>query len=117
MNIGIILPCYNIEEQINLLEVLTFLNTNSQLYFCFVNNGSSDKSLEMLEHLKKKSLVAISVLDIKRKKNMTNAIKAGVRFLNAKEDFDELFSVVLDFRLNLETLNKIVAKKVLTISK
>lgn len=73
MKIGIILPCYNIEQKINLSNILTVLSFKTSLHFCFVNNGSTDNTLQILEYLNKESEIEMSVLDIKKRKN-----KAGV---------------------------------------
>jgi glycosyltransferase involved in cell wall biosynthesis len=104
MKIGIILPCYNIEQKINLSNILAVISVNTALHFCFVNNGSSDNTISVLEYLNKESEIKISVLDIKKRKNKAGAIRAGERFLKSNQDFDYVQSVCLDFSLKLEVL-------------
>jgi glycosyltransferase involved in cell wall biosynthesis len=113
MKTGIILPCYNIEQKINLSNILTVLRFNASLHFCFVNNGSSDNTLRILEYLNRESEIEMSVLDIKKKKNKASVIRAGERFLKSNKDFDDLQSVCLDFSLKLDALVKFLDNEII----
>mgnify|MGYP001434774422 CR=1 FL=1 len=113
MKLGIILPCYNIEQKINLSNLLTIISINKDAHFCFVNNGSSDNSLRVLEYLNKESEIEISVLDIKKKKKKkSGVIRAGERFLKSNKDLDYVQSVCLDFSLKLEAMNRFFEKEI-----
>lgn len=113
MKKGIIIPCYNIEQKINLSNILTIISFNTQLHFCFVNNGSSDNTLEVLEYLKKESEVEVSILDIKKRKGNTTVVRAGARFLSSNKDLEAVQSMSLDFSLELEGLRIFFENKVL----
>ena len=39
---GIVVPCYNEEERIQLSEFSRFLKTDNTTFFCFVDDGSTD---------------------------------------------------------------------------
>lgn len=104
MKTGLILPCYNIERKINLSDILAVIRLNAALHFCFVNNGSSDNTLEILEFLNEESEMEMSVLDIKKQIDNAGVIRAGERYLCSKKDFDQLQTVCLDFNLKLDAL-------------
>jgi len=108
MKIGFLIPCYNIENIINLTNILSLIELNRKLHFCFINNGSSDNTLGLLEYLKGKSKVQINVLDIKKRKKLSAVAKAGIRFLNSTEQFKYILSMSLDFSLGFEELMHII---------
>ena len=39
---GLVVPCYNEEERLQLSEFSRFFKTDNTTYFCFVNDGSID---------------------------------------------------------------------------
>ena len=47
--IGIVVPCYNEENRISLLEFEKHIIKNKNHFFCFVNDGSTDKTLKILQ--------------------------------------------------------------------
>ena len=46
--IGIVVPCYNEANRIELHFFEQFVLQNNNCVFCFVNDGSSDETLEIL---------------------------------------------------------------------
>lgn len=45
----IFIPCYNEEQRLNLKEFSRFSESNQKVHFCFVNDGSSDNTKEIIE--------------------------------------------------------------------
>ena len=45
---GIVVPCYNEEERLQLSEFSRFFKTDNTTYFCFVNDGSIDATQKIL---------------------------------------------------------------------
>ena len=43
----IIIPCYNEEERLPQQDFLDFISEND-IHFCFVNDGSSDQTINIL---------------------------------------------------------------------
>ncbi|MFC2109047.1 glycosyltransferase [Bacteroidota bacterium] len=113
MKIGIIIPCYNIEQDINLSHVLCLIDLNSHLHFCFVNNASSDNTMSILEYLKKESTQEVSVLDIKKNKPYSMAVRLGARYLNTIEYLDYVQSLSVDFNMSLQALKNMFERNVL----
>jgi len=48
----IIVPCFNEENRLNSKAFLDFSKNNPEFYFCFVNDGSTDKTQNILDQLK-----------------------------------------------------------------
>ena len=45
---GIVVPCYNEEERLQLSEFSRFFKTDNTTFFCFVDDGSTDGTQKML---------------------------------------------------------------------
>lgn len=87
MNSGVIIVFSNNETEISNFNNEYLANINASR-ICFVNNGSSDNTLNLLKHIQFKSEKNISILDIKLDKGLKAAIKSGARLLLSESDFD-----------------------------
>lgn len=81
MNLSIVIPVYNEEENLGPLSqelkgVLAHLNREYEIIF--VNDGSRDKSFEILRELAGENL-SIKVINFKKNYGQTAAISAGVK--------------------------------------
>ncbi len=81
MSVGLIIPCFNNADNLNVSVIKKIIKSYSKLKLCFVNNGSTDKTLILLDKLQNKFEKQVSVIDMKKKKGKKSAIKAGSRFL------------------------------------
>tara|TARA_B110000211_G_C13890536_1_gene469381 strand:- start:347 stop:739 length:393 start_codon:yes stop_codon:yes gene_type:complete len=113
MKKGIVFPCYNVEKNINVSNILAIISFYKPVHFCFVNNGSSDHTIRILEYISKESETEVSVLDIKKRKNKAGVIRSGERFLKSNKDLDCVMSITLDFSLGLEDLKMYLDSNVL----
>jgi len=100
MKTGIIIPCFNEEKKINMMALLKFLKQNTKYHLCFVNDGSKDNTLKLLEKLKKKAMSYVSIVDVKRSKGKLASIKVGARYLYTREDLDCIGYVDTDLTLD-----------------
>ena len=92
----------NNEKEIKETQFNTLLDTDVA-EFCFVNNASNDNTLDQLKDIKTKTFKNISIVDIKKKKGIKAAIKAGVRYLI---NYEELKLIVyLEFYKNNDFVN------------
>ena len=107
MKIGIILPCHNIEKQINVAAFLYFLKHHSKFHLCFINNGSFDKTKMILEKIKRDAAREVSIIDIKKKKNKVAVIRAGIRYLNSRIDLGAIELVEIDYGIKYSELKTI----------
>lgn len=86
----LIIPCYNEEKRISLEKFSSFIKVNSNAHICFVNDGSTDNSLAILNDFVSTNPNCV-VLDLKQNQGKANAIRQGVLYLTQqKKDFDLL---------------------------
>lgn len=90
MKTGIIIPCYNEGNRLDTEAYTNFITTHENYYLCFVNDGSKDNTLEVLQSLKSIMPSRISVVDIKKNVGKASAVRAGVRYLYYRKDIDKI---------------------------
>src|SRR5215212_9619603 len=69
----LVVPCYNEEKRLN---VAAF--RESDTHFLFVNDGSSDGTLRLLESLRTSDPQRFSVLDLERNSGKAEAVRRGI---------------------------------------
>lgn len=81
-NTSIVIPCYNEEKGISYFEYSTFLYNNPEAFICFVNDGSTDNTLEILSVLKSKHESQIHILSLDENSGKAEAVRAGIIYCN-----------------------------------
>jgi len=104
MKTGIVITFYNKEKNIDLDQMELFLNSCNNIQVCFVNNGSTDNTIDTLEQISEKFPEIVSVVNIKNNKGEESALKVGFRYLLNK---NKLAQVSYFNRLNFKELNLI----------
>jgi dolichyl-phosphate beta-glucosyltransferase len=79
--ICIIVPCYNESNRLPQETFLDFINLNPGILFCFVNDGSTDKTTEMLGLLQQKHPDTILVLNKTRNQGKGEAVRSGIQYV------------------------------------
>lgn len=92
MDLNIIIPLYNYEGKIlvlynNLIEDINGIDYN----LIFINNGSTDLTLEKLKNIHKKDFKRVKIISFSKKCSFNEAIKAGV--LHSKSKLTAIFDV------------------------
>ena len=80
MKIGIIIIFYNNEKQIDTSFFIEQVKQASNLELCLVNNDSCDNTYHLLTEIKE-ACNNVSVVNIRKFKSDTSAVKAGARFM------------------------------------
>lgn len=78
--ISIIIPCFNEEFRFPVKEFLEFYASGEDINFLFVNDGSKDKTKELLDSIAL-GRSSIQVLHLKQNLGKAEAIRSGVLFL------------------------------------
>lgn len=86
MKIGILIVFRNDERAIKVQQFIELFAEKTKLNVCFVNNGSTDNTFELLKEIQEESNIPISIIDVKKNRGHHTAIKAGVRYLTSKND-------------------------------
>ena len=86
MQVAVVVPCYNESQRLNqdqFLEVAAHPN----LHLYFVNDGSTDSTLDALESMRSKLPESIHVIELEKNVGKANAVRQGV-LLASKGDYD-----------------------------
>lgn len=76
--ICIVVPCYNEALRLDTGAFLAFLQENFDISVVFVNDGSSDDTLAVLEQLRGQLAAQVDVLDKKTNAGKAEAVRSGV---------------------------------------
>jgi len=85
---SIVIPCFNEEKRLKKEKFLEFLKKNARFNFLFVNDGSNDRTGELLEGLKKENTDQIIIINKEKNEGKAEAVRSGIRFIikNRKTD-------------------------------
>ena len=83
MKLGIIIICYNNENDIDIGSCIKYLNKVKDIEICLVNNNSKDNTYNVLKEIKE-YCNHVSLVDIKKFKSDNSAVKAGARFMSSQ---------------------------------
>lgn len=110
----LVIPCYNEEEVLQetakrLLEKISFMMEKDQITreskIMFVNDGSKDKTWNIIEELHSKNNI-FSGVNLSRNKGHQNALVAGL--MTAKDYADMTISLDADLQDDIEVIDKFV---------
>ncbi len=111
--VGVVIPCYNEETRLKTDTFKNFVDKNLGYHLCFVNDGSTDNTLEVLNNLAKGKESYISVYNCPQNGGKAEAVRQGilhmikdpqlnyVGYLDADlstnfQDFDDLVQTISD---------------------
>ncbi len=108
MKTGIIIPCYNEANRLDTKAFADFAKSHNDFHICFVNDGSSDNTLEVLHSVKAQSSNNISVIDVKVNAGKAAAVRTGVQYLDQKEDVAYVGFIDADLSTDFEDFKNLV---------
>jgi dolichyl-phosphate beta-glucosyltransferase len=82
MTTALIIPCYNEENRLNPREFLDFSLANTNIDLWFVNDGSTDKTFDILQLLIKKNTHQLKLYSLKNNKGKAEAIRETITKIN-----------------------------------
>jgi len=74
----IIVPCYNESKRINPKAFLCALEKNLNLSFLFVNDGSTDDTLNILNSIQKKYPAQVDIVSLEKNSGKAEAVRRGM---------------------------------------
>ena len=74
----IVVPCYNEEKRLDLASFRSFNSPSHTITFLFVNDGSTDKTLRLVESLQASDPSRFSVLSLPSNQGKAEAVRRGV---------------------------------------
>ncbi|MDD3877418.1 MAG: glycosyltransferase family 2 protein [Bacteroidales bacterium] len=105
----IIIPCYNEEKRLPTAEFEDFFIKNPEVDFCFVNDGSKDKTLELLNKLKAKYPNLINVLDLEQNGGKAEAVRQGMLYCLSLNRYKYIGFFDADLATPLSEIHRLIA--------
>ncbi|MFS4482941.1 response regulator [Hyunsoonleella sp. 2307UL5-6] len=106
--VGVVIPCYNEEERLLSREFTDYIDKNSGYHLCFVNDGSKDKTLQVLKELQKGREDFITVYDCEKNGGKAEAVRLGMLHMAKKEDLDYIGFLDADLSTDLADFDDLV---------
>jgi len=86
--IGVVIPCYNEEKRLKTKEFANFVHNNHGYHICFVNDGSKDKTLDVLKEFQQGKEGYISIYDCEKNGGKAEAVRQGILYLVKDKSLD-----------------------------
>ena len=104
---GIVIPCYNEAERIDLESFKAFASANSGYHICFVNDGSTDNTEKVLLDFCQINPDQFSLINLSVNKGKGEAVRAGLLGLKNKNEFESIGFLDADLATPLEEYKKL----------
>ncbi|HEX8169454.1 MAG TPA: glycosyltransferase [Thermoanaerobaculia bacterium] len=78
MHVIVVVPCYNEEHRLRLDDFRNFAAPGVRVEFCFVNDGSTDRTQDVIESLHAEDPSRFSVIRLDRNRGKAEAVRRGV---------------------------------------
>lgn len=106
--VGVVIPCYNEADRLLGSEFANFAVNHPGYHLCFVNDGSTDNTLEVLKNLRKGNEDIISIYNCKKNGGKAEAVRQGVLYLSENPEFDYIGYLDADLSTNFSDFNALV---------
>ena len=106
--VGVVIPCYDEEKRLLSKEFTNFIEKNSGYHLCFVNDGSKDNTLQVLNELRKGREDFITVYNCKKNGGKAEAVRQGMLYMAKKEGLDYIGFLDADLSTDLTDFDNLV---------
>ena len=106
--IGVVIPCYNEEKRLLSDEFKTFISANLGYHLCFVNDGSTDDTLKVLNELCEGNENNMSVYNCEKNGGKAEAVRQGMLHLASLDQFDYIGFLDADLSTDFIDFHKLV---------
>ncbi|NQY05761.1 MAG: glycosyltransferase [Flavobacteriaceae bacterium] len=108
MEVGIIIPCYNEAKRLDIQRFRKYVKAYLNFHLCFVNDGSQDDTLLVLNTFQNEFPDRITVIDMKKNQGKAAAIRAGARFYYAHKKVNYVGYLDADLSTDFEDFNDLL---------
>ncbi len=108
MKTGIIIPCYNEAKRLNTKAFISFIKEHDKYHLCFVNDGSKDNTLEVLNQIKEVVPERVTIIDVKKNAGKAAAVRSGARYLFNRKDLEYIGFIDADLSTDFNDFKKLV---------
>ncbi|MBT8181687.1 MAG: response regulator [Maribacter sp.] len=106
--VGIVIPCYNEEERLSSAVFQKFATENLGYHLCFVNDGSTDNTLDVLKKLREGNEDNISIYNCERNGGKAEAVRQGILHLSKDQQFNYLGYLDADLSTDFRDFDELV---------
>ncbi|WP_341227104.1 response regulator [uncultured Arcticibacterium sp.] len=106
--VGVVIPCYNEEERLKTGEFASFLESNKGYLLSFVNDGSTDGTLDVLNKFQKQYPDSIKVFNCPQNGGKAEAVRLGMIDLLQDRSLDYLGFLDADLSTNFADFEDLV---------
>jgi CheY-like chemotaxis protein len=107
--VGLVIPCYDEEKRLLSKEFTDFIIKNSGYHLCFVNDGSKDNTLEVLNNLRKGREDFITIYDCEKNQGKAEAVRLGMLYMAKLDDLDYIGFLDADLSTGLSDFDDLVS--------
>ena len=107
--VGVVIPCYNEEKRLDSKEFINFITKNSGYRLCFVNDGSTDNTAEVLDNLRKGREDFIKIYNCAENVGKAEAVRKGMLYMNTQADLDYIGFLDADLSTSLIDFDDLVS--------
>ncbi|MFT6204567.1 MAG: CheY-like chemotaxis protein [Spirosomataceae bacterium] len=100
--VGVVIPCYNEEKRLKMEKFGHFVRNNPGYHVCFVNDGSTDGTLEVLNKFKVGKEGSISVYNCEKNGGKAEAVRLGMLHLANDKSLDYIGFLDADLSTNFD---------------
>ena len=106
--VGIVIPCYNEGNRLCVDEFINFVHQNLGYHLCFVNDGSSDNTLEILNNLSIGREDFISIYNCEKNGGKAEAVRLGILHLTQNSSLDYIGYLDADLSTDFKDFEDLV---------
>ena len=106
--VGVVIPCYNEEKRLRSATFQKFVENNLGYHLCFVNDGSKDDTLQVLNELAKGYEDHISVYNCAQNGGKAEAVRQGILHLTKDAQIDYFGYLDADLSTDFRDFNDLV---------
>ena len=106
--VGVVIPCYNEAERLSGKEFLDFSFENLGYNLCFVNDGSTDNTLEILKKIQSNNKDHITVYDCEKNGGKAEAVRQGMLHMAKDPQYDYIGFLDADLSTDFRDFDDLV---------
>lgn len=106
--VGVVIPCYNEEQRLMSSEFKAFVNKNLGYHLCFINDGSTDNTLQVLRQLRDSNPDNISIYNCAKNGGKAEAVRQGIQRLIKDPQFDYIGFLDADLSTDFRDFDDLV---------
>ena len=98
----IVIPCYNEENRLDKERMFSFLKVHKNVLLCFVNDGSSDRTIDVLNTIKSAYPNNVEAISTESNVGKAEAVRTGVLYCNTHFKYEKSAYLDADLATTLE---------------